>query len=84
MLEVAVFNIESAILAEAVGANRLELCENPNEGGTTPSYGTLCVVAKTISIPVFPIIRPRGGDFLYTDAEFEVMKNDIRICKDLL
>jgi copper homeostasis protein len=83
MLEVAVFNIESAILAEAVGANRLELCENPNEGGTTPSYGTLCVVAKTISIPVFPIIRPRGGDFLYTDAEFEVMKNDIRICKEL-
>ncbi len=83
MLEVAVFNIESAIQAEAAGANRLELCENPNEGGTTPSYGTLCVVSKTISIPVFPIIRPRGGDFLYTDAEFEVMKNDIIVCKDL-
>jgi copper homeostasis protein len=83
MLEVAVFNIESAIQAEAAGANRLELCENPNEGGTTPSYGTLSVVAKTISIPVFPIIRPRGGDFLYTDAEFEVMKNDITVCKEL-
>jgi copper homeostasis protein len=83
MLEVAVFNIESAIAAEAAGANRLELCENPNEGGTTPSYGTLTVVAKTISIPVFPIIRPRGGDFLYTNAEFEVMKNDIQICKEL-
>ena len=83
MLEVAVFNIESAIAAEAAGANRLELCENPNEGGTTPSYGTLIVVAKTILIPVFPIIRPRGGDFLYTSAEFEVMKNDIRICKEL-
>ena len=83
MLEVAVFNIESAIQAEGAGANRLELCENPNEGGTTPSYGTLCVVSKTISIPVFPIIRPRGGDFLYTDAEFEVMKNDISVCKDL-
>jgi copper homeostasis protein len=83
MLEVAVFNIESAIQAQAAGANRLELCENPNEGGTTPSYGTLCVVAKTISIPVFPIIRPRGGDFLYTEAEFDVMKNDIHICKEL-
>ena len=83
MLEVAVFNIESAIQAQAAGANRLELCENPNEGGTTPSYGTLRVVAKTISIPVFPIIRPRGGDFLYTNAEFEVMKNDIQICKEL-
>ena len=83
MLEVAVFNIESAILAEAAGANRLELCENPNEGGTTPSYGTLSVVSSTISIPVFPIIRPRGGDFLYTRAEFDVMKNDIRLCKEL-
>jgi len=83
MLEVAVFNIESAIQAEGAGANRLELCENPNEGGTTPSYGTLCVVSSKISIPVFPIIRPRGGDFLYTDVEFEVMKNDITVCKEL-
>ena len=83
MLEVAVFNIESAIQAEAAGANRLELCENPNEGGTTPSYGTLSVVSSTISIPVFPIIRPRGGDFLYTRSEFDVMKNDIRLCKEL-
>jgi len=83
MLEVAVFNIESAIQAESAGANRLELCENPNEGGTTPSYGTLSVVSSTISIPVFPIIRPRGGDFLYTRAEFDVMKNDIRLCKEL-
>ena len=83
MLEIAVFNIESAMMAQAAGANRLELCENPNEGGTTPSYGTLSVVAKTISIPVFPIIRPRGGDFLYSDAEFDVMKNDITVCKEL-
>jgi copper homeostasis protein len=83
MLEIAVFNIESAMMAQAAGANRLELCENPNEGGTTPSYGTLSVVAKNISIPVFPIIRPRGGDFLYTDAELDVMKNDITVCKEL-
>jgi copper homeostasis protein len=83
MLEVAVFNIESAIAAEAAGANRLELCENPNEGGTTPSYGTLSVVSSIISIPVFPIIRPRGGDFLYSRSEFDVMKNDIRLCKEL-
>ena len=83
MLEIAVFNIESAMMAQTAGANRLELCENPNEGGTTPSYGTLSVVAKNISIPVFPIIRPRGGDFLYSDAEFDVMKNDITVCKEL-
>ena len=82
-LEIAVFSVQSALDAIQAGAHRIELCENPNEGGTTPSYGTLNVVAKTISIPVFPIIRPRGGDFLYTNAEFEVMKNDIQICKEL-
>lgn len=83
MLEIAVFTIESAVLAAGAGADRLELCENPLEGGTTPSYGTLKVVREKISIPVFPIIRPRGGDFLYTDEEFEVMKKDILLCKEL-
>jgi copper homeostasis protein len=83
MLEIAVFNIESAIAAAAAGADRLELCENPQEGGTTPSYGTLKLVKEKIRIPVFPIIRPRGGDFLYSAAEFEVMKQDIRLCKEL-
>lgn len=83
MLEIAVFNIDSAVIAAKAGADRLELCENPGEGGTTPSYGTLKIVRDKISIPVFPIIRPRGGDFLYTDEEFEVMKKDILLCKEL-
>lgn len=83
MLEIAVFNIESAIVAAVAGADRLELCENPTEGGTTPSYGTLKIVRQKISIPVFPIIRPRGGDFLYTEEEFELMKKDILLCKEL-
>jgi copper homeostasis protein len=83
LLEIAVFNITSAILAAESGADRLELCENPGEGGTTPSYGTLKTVKEMIRIPVFPIIRPRGGDFLYSDAEFEVMKKDIELCKQL-
>lgn len=83
MLEIAVFNIESALAAVAAGADRLELCENPMEGGTTPSYGTLKKIRATVSIPVFPIIRPRGGDFLYSDAEFEVIQNDVRLCKEL-
>ena len=83
ILEIAVFNIESALLATAAGADRLELCENPAEGGTTPSYGTLKIVRDKISIPVFPIIRPRGGDFFYTDEEFEVMKKDVLLCKEL-
>lgn len=83
LLEIAVFNIGSALLAVEAGADRLELCENPGEGGTTPSYGTLKIVKEKINVPVFPIIRPRGGDFLYSDEEFEVMKKDIELCKQL-
>jgi copper homeostasis protein len=83
ILEIAVFNLHAALLATEAGADRLELCENPAEGGTTPSYGTLKTVREKISIPVFPIIRPRGGDFLYSEEEFEVMKKDIGLCKQL-
>jgi copper homeostasis protein len=83
LLEIAVFNIESAILAADAGADRLELCENPYDGGTTPSYGFLKNVSQNISIPVFPIIRPRGGDFLYSVSEFKQICYDIELCKDL-
>lgn len=83
VLEIAVFNISSALLAQSAGADRLELCENPEEGGTTPSYGTLKTVIEKVSVPVFPIIRPRGGDFLYDEDCFEVMKKDLLLCKEL-
>jgi copper homeostasis protein len=83
ILEIAVFNIQSAILATNAGADRIELCENPFDGGTTPSYGTLKTTREKISIPVFPIIRPRGGDFLYNSEEYEVMKKDVLLCKEL-
>lgn len=83
LLEIAVFNISSALLAEKAGADRLELCENPDEGGTTPSYGTLMAVAEKVGIPVFPIIRPRGGDFLYDADSYEIMKKDLLLCKQL-
>ena len=83
ILEVAVFNIESALLAAKAGADRIELCENPSDGGTTPSYGTLKTVREKIDISVFPIVRARGGDFLYSDEEFEVMKKDVALIKDL-
>jgi len=83
ILEIAVFNASSAIIAAKAGANRIELCENAAEGGTTPSYGTLKLVKQAVNIPVFPIIRPRGGDFLFTDDEFEVMKWDIALVKEL-
>ena len=83
LLEIAVFNFQSALLAAKAGANRLELCDNQHEGGTTTSYGTLKLVKEKIAIPVFPIIRPRGGNFFYSDEEFEVMKKDVLLCKAL-
>lgn len=83
ILEIAVFNIQSAILATNAGADRIELCENAADGGTTPSYGYLKTAREKISIPIFPIIRSRGGDFFYTDDEFAVMRKDVLLCKDL-
>jgi len=82
-LEVIGFTIESCILAQAAGAHRIELCDNPGEGGTTPSYGFIKAAREVLKIELYPIIRPRGGDFLYSDAEFEVMKADVQICKEL-
>ena len=82
-LEIAVFSVQSALDAIQAGAHRIELCENPNEGGTTPSYGSLLAMSKQQTVPVFPIIRPRGGDFLYTDTEFQIMKQDVIVAKEL-
>ncbi|WP_349763149.1 copper homeostasis protein CutC [Fusobacterium sp. SYSU M8D902] len=72
-----------AIEAEKLGAERVELCDNLEEGGTTPSYGTIKMVVEKLDIPAFVIIRPRGGDFFYTEEELEIMKEDIRVCKKL-
>jgi len=83
LLEIAVFNYSSALLAYHSGADRIELCDNAAEGGTTQSYGVLKMVRQEIELPVFPIIRPRGGDFLYSNGEFEVMKKDVVLCKEL-
>lgn len=83
ILEVAVFSIEAALSAMNAGADRIEFCENPSEGGTTPSYGSLKTLISLTNKPVFPIIRPRGGDFLYTQAEYEVMKADLLLVKEL-
>jgi copper homeostasis protein len=83
ILEIAVFDIQSAILAEKSGADRIELCANAAEGGTTQSCGTLISIKEKISIPVFPIIRTRGGDFFYNNDEFDVMVKDVLLCKQL-
>ena len=82
-LELIGFNIESCILAQAAGADRIELCDNPGDGGTTPSYGFIKAARQKLQIGLFPIIRPRGGDFFYSDEEFEIMRSDIKICKEL-
>ncbi|EGW14610.1 Canalicular multispecific organic anion transporter 1 [Cricetulus griseus] len=80
-MEVCVDSVESAMNAERGGAGRIELCAGLLEGGTTPSMGILQVVKQSVQIPVFVMIRPRGGDFLYSDREVEVMKADIRLAK---
>ena len=82
-LEVIAFDAVSCQLAAENGADRIELCANPHEGGTTPSYGMMKAARKSTHIQVFPIIRPRGGDFLYTKEEFEVMKDDIKSAQDI-
>ena len=81
--EACVESLVDAIEAEKRGADRIELCDNLSQGGTTPSYGTIKIALSTLKIPVFPIIRPRGGDFYYTPAEIEVIKEDIKVCKSL-
>ena len=82
-LEIIGFNIESCILAQAAGANRIELCDNPGEGGTTPSYGFIKKAREVLQIELYCMIRPRGGDFFYSEAEFEIMKTDVQTCKQL-
>ena len=82
-LEVCAFNIQSCFIAQRAGAGRIELCADPVQGGTTPSYGLLEYAIKHISIPIYAMIRPRGGNFVYDNAEFAIMLRDVQVCKDL-
>ena len=82
-LEICCYTVESALLAQEAGADRIEFCDNYQEGGTTPSSAAIEYVVQKLSIPVNVIVRPRGGDFLYSAAEFEVIKNDILKIKGL-
>jgi len=82
-LEVCANGYESALNAQLGGAKRVEFCDNLAEGGTTPSHGQLALAKKNLTIEVWPIIRPRGGDFLYSDIEFNLMREDIENCKSL-
>jgi copper homeostasis protein len=80
-LEACVENLSEALAAQERGADRIELCENLAAGGTTPSYGTIITCKKHLSIPVIVMIRPRGGNFVYSPLEVDSMLEDIRICQ---
>lgn len=82
-VEIVVYNIDSALKAQEGGADRIELCDNPGDGGTTPSFGTIELVRQNLCIDVFVMIRPRGGDFHYSSYEFHAMKRDIYQCQKL-
>ena len=83
LVEVCANSLESALNAEKAGADRIELCSELAVGGITSSYGLIKAVSEKISIPVRVLIRPRSGNFTYSDPEFDTLKNDIKICKDL-
>src|SRR6185503_7642645 len=83
IIEIATSDFLTTKSAVEGGADRIELCANLAEGGTTPSYAHIKKCREAFSIPLFPIIRPRGGDFLYNKDEFAIMKNDTRLCKEL-
>jgi copper homeostasis protein len=83
LIEIATSDFLTTKSAVEGGADRIELCANLAEGGTTPSYAHIKKCREAFDIPLFPIVRPRGGDFLYTKDEFEIMRNDIKLCKEL-
>lgn len=81
--EACVGSFSEAVSAEKRGADRVELCDNLEVGGTTPSYGTIKMTIEKLKIPVFVMIRPRGGNYCYNKNEIQIMKKDIELCKDL-
>jgi copper homeostasis protein len=82
-LEICANSYQSALNSEQAGAHRIELCSELNSGGITPSYGLIEKVISELSIETFVLIRPRSGNFVYSEAEFDIMKQDIIKCKSL-
>ena len=82
-LEICCSSIESVLLAQEHGADRVELCQNLEQGGITPSYGLIKVAVQLAIIPVHVLIRPRAGNFVYSTQENEIMLRDIEMCREL-
>jgi copper homeostasis protein len=81
-LEICANSVESALMAQKGGAHRVELCDNMYEGGTTPSFGAIKLAREKLNIELNIIIRPRGGDFCYSDLEYDIMQKDIEFAKE--
>jgi copper homeostasis protein len=80
LLEICADSVSNAFVAQSAGAQRIEFCAGLPEGGTTPSPAQIKEARKLLHIPLYVLIRPRGGDFLYDDLEFDIMKSDIHFC----
>ena len=80
-LEIACFNFESALIAQENGADRVELCAGIEVGGTTPNFEIVKQAREKLAIDLYVMIRPKGGNFVYTDAEFQLMQADILALK---
>ncbi|HUN03164.1 MAG TPA: copper homeostasis protein CutC, partial [Niabella sp.] len=83
LIEIATTDFESTRQAVAGGPDRIELCANLGEGGTTQSYGVIKNCRENFDVKIYPIIRVRGGDFLYTDEEYQCMYDDAMMCKEV-
>ncbi len=82
-LEICAVGLSGALNAQQAGADRIELCENLESGGLTPSYGTLKTIRSLVHIPMHVLIRPRRGDYVYDPAYIDIMLNDIKMVKSL-
>lgn len=82
-LEICCYALDCALTAQQAGADRVELCMAPREGGLTPSAGMLQAARRELTIAVHPIVRPRGGDFCYTAREFDIMKSEVAMIREL-
>src|SRR5215203_2363844 len=82
-IEIATTDYAGTEAAVNGGADRIELCSALSEGGLTPSFGLIKMCREKFDLPIFPIVRPRSGDFLYSDDEYNIIKNEVALCKEL-